>query len=148
MPCCDEAAVHLIKALGGEDVAKRVVGGTKWWQVRGVKGSVHMGYLEKHHLLFISVDAQWIAVKKDYQQAKRRRKQQEQQQGRPNEPSKSSASADVLPEDAEIEETEVEPVYRAEMDDMRCILYAHGGESSVAISDGIDLDASRRILLW
>lgn len=33
MACCDEAATHLIQALGGEDVCKRVVGGTKWWQV-------------------------------------------------------------------------------------------------------------------
>lgn len=38
--CCDIAATHLIKALGGEEMAKRVVGGTKWWQVRGVRGYV------------------------------------------------------------------------------------------------------------
>ena len=38
MPCCDEAASYLIKAMGGEEVTKRVVGGTKWWQVRGLKG--------------------------------------------------------------------------------------------------------------
>lgn len=37
---CDEAATYLIKALGGEDVARQVVGGVKWWQVRGVNGSV------------------------------------------------------------------------------------------------------------
>lgn len=35
MTCCDDAATYLIEALGGEDVAKRVVGGVKWWQVRG-----------------------------------------------------------------------------------------------------------------
>ena len=40
MSCCNEAATYLIKALGGEEVTKRVVGGTKWWQVRGVKGCV------------------------------------------------------------------------------------------------------------
>lgn len=40
MSCCDEAAKYLIKALGGEEFTKRVVGGTKWWQVRGVKGCV------------------------------------------------------------------------------------------------------------
>lgn len=40
MSCCDEAARYLIKALGGEEVAKQVVGGTKWWQVRGVPGHV------------------------------------------------------------------------------------------------------------
>ena len=36
--CCDEAALHLIQALGGEEHAKRIVGGTKWWQVRGIPG--------------------------------------------------------------------------------------------------------------
>lgn len=40
MPSCDEAAVYLVKALGGEEEARRVVGGVKWWQVRGVSGSV------------------------------------------------------------------------------------------------------------
>jgi hypothetical protein len=40
MTTCEEAAVYLIKALGGVDVCNRVVGGTKWWQVRGVKGYV------------------------------------------------------------------------------------------------------------
>jgi hypothetical protein len=38
LSCCDDAADYLIKALGGEEVAKRVAGGTKWWQVRGLKG--------------------------------------------------------------------------------------------------------------
>jgi hypothetical protein len=27
---CEEAAPYLIKALGGEDVAKRLIGGVKW----------------------------------------------------------------------------------------------------------------------
>ena len=30
--CCDEAANHLISVLGGEERAKKIVGGTKWWQ--------------------------------------------------------------------------------------------------------------------
>ena len=38
MSCCDEAAKHLIKALGGEEMTKKTVGGTKWWQVRGFNG--------------------------------------------------------------------------------------------------------------
>ena len=38
MSCCDQAADYLIDALGGEAVTKRVVGGTKWWQVRGING--------------------------------------------------------------------------------------------------------------
>ncbi|KAG5647060.1 hypothetical protein DXG03_001430 [Asterophora parasitica] len=57
MSSCDDAAKHLIAALGGEEAARRVVGGVKWWQVRGIDG----------------VDAQWITTKKDWQEAKRRR---------------------------------------------------------------------------
>ncbi|EEB88684.1 hypothetical protein MPER_13338, partial [Moniliophthora perniciosa FA553] len=38
-----------------------VVGGVKWWQVRGVNG----------------VDAQWITAKKDWREAKRRYKEQD-----------------------------------------------------------------------
>jgi hypothetical protein len=40
MSSCDEAAKYLIKAFGGEDAARRVVGGVKWWQVRGINGWV------------------------------------------------------------------------------------------------------------
>ncbi|KAF8161335.1 hypothetical protein B0H34DRAFT_796140 [Crassisporium funariophilum] len=64
MSTCEEAASFLIKALGGEEIARRLVGGVKWWQVRGVNG----------------VDAQWITAKKDWQEAKRRHKQREQKQ--------------------------------------------------------------------
>lgn len=32
--CCEEAARVLVRALGGEDEARRVVGGVRWWQVR------------------------------------------------------------------------------------------------------------------
>lgn len=38
MSCCDAAATYLIRVLGGEEVAKRVIGGVKWWQVRGLEG--------------------------------------------------------------------------------------------------------------
>lgn len=41
MSCCDDAATFLIEALGGEEVCKRVIGGTKWWQVRGIRGYVN-----------------------------------------------------------------------------------------------------------
>ncbi|KEP50818.1 putative lipase/esterase from carbohydrate esterase family CE10 protein [Rhizoctonia solani 123E] len=58
---CDEAAPLLIQALGGPEAARQVAGGTKWWQVRGVKG----------------VDAQWVAVKRDWREAERRRKQRQ-----------------------------------------------------------------------
>ncbi|KAJ7782646.1 hypothetical protein B0H16DRAFT_1493861 [Mycena metata] len=88
MSCCDEAAQYLITALGGEDAARKVVGGCKWWQVRGVPG----------------VDAQWITARKDWQEAKK------QPPGRPQ----VDPEADSAP-------------YEEYMDEMRCILYSHGG---------------------
>ena len=45
---CDEAATHLIKAFRGEDVMKRIVGGTKWWQVRGIRGHVYIFLIIGH----------------------------------------------------------------------------------------------------
>ncbi|QRW25189.1 carbohydrate esterase family 10 protein [Rhizoctonia solani] len=55
LECCDAAAPLLLQALGGPEA----VGGSKWWQVRGVRG----------------VDAQWVAVKRDWRDAEKRRKQ-------------------------------------------------------------------------
>ncbi|OJT01964.1 AB hydrolase superfamily protein C4A8.06c [Trametes pubescens] len=99
MSCCDDAAKYLIKALGGEEVTKRVVGGTKWWQVRGLKG----------------VDGEWIVAKKDWQEAKRRQKARE-------------STSDGGPSlDASQPSQEMPATYQPEMDEMRCILYAHGG---------------------
>ncbi|THV06225.1 alpha/beta-hydrolase [Dendrothele bispora CBS 962.96] len=102
MSCCDEAAGYLVKALGGEDVARKVVGGVKWWQVRAVSG----------------VDAEWITAKKDWQEAKRRYKMQEKMKEkggkRPN--AVENNLNDELKQD-----------YEQDMDMMRCILYCHGG---------------------
>ncbi|TFK50945.1 alpha/beta-hydrolase [Heliocybe sulcata] len=109
MSTCEEAATHLIKALGGEDVAKRVVGGTKWWQVRGVKG----------------VNCEWIVAKKDWQEAKKRHKayqkaQQEKANGSPKE-------NQIDPPSNESESSEDDDKYDPDMDAMRCILWFHGG---------------------
>ncbi|KAI0776295.1 alpha/beta-hydrolase [Trametes elegans] len=99
MSCCDDAATYLIKALGGEDVTKRVVGGVKWWQVRGLKG----------------VDGEWIVAKKDWQEVKRKQKAREQ-------------STDGAPSlDGGNPSQDSPATYQPEMDEMRCILYAHGG---------------------
>ncbi|CAE6373167.1 unnamed protein product [Rhizoctonia solani] len=57
LECCDAAAPLLLQALGGPEA----VGGSKWWQVRGVRG----------------VDAQWVAVKRDWRDAEKRRKQRQ-----------------------------------------------------------------------
>ena len=52
---CEEAASYLIKALGGEDVAKRLIGGVKWWQVRGVNGSAFIICDLEHGLICFTV---------------------------------------------------------------------------------------------
>ncbi|KAF8317651.1 alpha/beta-hydrolase [Clavulina sp. PMI_390] len=56
--CCDAAAPILIAALGGEERAKEITGGTRWWQVRGIAG----------------VDANWVANKKEWNKAERERR--------------------------------------------------------------------------
>ncbi|KAG7449721.1 alpha/beta-hydrolase [Guyanagaster necrorhizus] len=93
--CCDDAATYLVQALGGEELARRVVGGVKWWQVRGISG----------------VDCQWITAKKDWREAKRRYKMQQK------------TKSDVDP----VQETGEATTYDKDMDEMRCILYLHGG---------------------
>lgn len=67
----------------------------------------------KVQLQITSVDAQWITAKKDWQEAKRRYKMQQKAEGR---------SAESAPEDASDSGR-----YQERMDEMRCILYAHGG---------------------
>ncbi|KAI9452278.1 Alpha/Beta hydrolase protein [Lactarius psammicola] len=131
--CCAEAARVLIRALGGENEARRVVGGVRWWQVRpGDRG----------------IDAEWIMDKRDWKEAKRREKaaaaaEKTQTQTRtggvgesgsgspgagastspPLSPSSSSSGAHV-PASADDAEASA---YRPEMDEMRCLLWAHGG---------------------
>ncbi|KAL0955799.1 hypothetical protein HGRIS_002008 [Hohenbuehelia grisea] len=100
--CCEEAAGYLVQAFGGEEMARRVVGGVKWWQVRGING----------------VDGQWIAAKKDWREAKRRHKMQEKMKHA--EPPHASGNA-PLSQDQE------NGVYEEDLDEMRCILYSHGG---------------------
>ncbi|GJE91355.1 alpha/beta hydrolase [Phanerochaete sordida] len=115
MSSCDEAARILIQAFGGEEMTKKIVGGTKWWQVRGVKG----------------VDAEWIAAKKDWREAKRRYKAaQERERQSSGEHSRAPTTA---PSEASSQPSQngvpadSSPHYQPEMDEMRCILYAHGG---------------------
>lgn len=105
--CCDEAAAYLIEALGGEDHAKRIVGGTKWWQVRGIPG----------------IDAEWITSKKDLQQDKKRRTQSKENGATcPSVPPTKDATASPQTSNPEASST-----YHKDMDELRCILYAHGG---------------------
>ncbi|KAF5326623.1 hypothetical protein D9611_000275 [Ephemerocybe angulata] len=100
MSSCDQAASLLIQVLGGEEFCRQLVGGIKWWQVRGVNG----------------VDGQWIVAKKDWKEAKRRDKQRRESQP-PQERKESTSTSGE--EDNE--------TYNKDMDAMRCILFLHGG---------------------
>ncbi|GLB37690.1 putative alpha beta-hydrolase [Lyophyllum shimeji] len=102
MSSCDEAAKYLITALGGEETARRVVGGVKWWQVRGING----------------VDAQWITAKKDWEEAKRRHKMQEKAKGADPTPTSADASSEKVGSNGS---------YQTYMDGTPCMLYSHGG---------------------
>ncbi|KXN87458.1 AB hydrolase superfamily protein C4A8.06c [Leucoagaricus sp. SymC.cos] len=103
LSCCDDAAKILVNVLGGEHKAREIVGGVKWWQVRGIEG----------------VDAQWITAKKDWREAKRRRKMCEAQSSH-----NATASPGLEPQS---EPSNDDGTYEKHMDEMRCILYLHGG---------------------
>lgn len=69
-----------------------------------------------------SVDAQWIVAKKDYEKAKKQKKELERLEKTKGKARQSSQS--------ESDNIEEEPAdYQPEMDQMRCILYFHGGTS-------------------
>ncbi|KAL7422038.1 hypothetical protein Q5752_003811 [Cryptotrichosporon argae] len=104
------AADHLITALGGEDMAYKVAGGSKWWQVRAGPG----------------VEAEWIVLKrewKSYVEEKergkdrvvegegKRRDEQEDETGLMDKNGGQDDKGEFLPE----------------MDKLRCMFYIHGG---------------------
>lgn len=71
MECCNKAADILINWFGPEQL-KTVVGGERWWQVRGLDG----------------IQGEWIAMKRDWEQlrrAEKRKKAPEQGQGQASE---------------------------------------------------------------
>lgn len=51
-PSLQSAAEYMVTAFGGEEMAFKVAGGTKWWQVRAGQG----------------VEAEWIVMKKDWKE--------------------------------------------------------------------------------
>lgn len=116
---CEEATPYLIKALGGEQVAKRLIGGVKWWQVRGVNGSATLCTTwSMFPDIFYRVDAQWITAKKDWKESKRKHKLQ-----------REKGSTDSSSGGPEAGDAKNEAVYDKDMDASRCILYFHGGEN-------------------
>jgi len=74
------------------------------------------------------VDSQWIVAKKDWREAKKRYKEQERRKsGRTSNDQNNPGT----PDDSEGAEPETEDHesnnYHQDMDEMRCILYLHGG---------------------
>lgn len=131
---------------------KRVVGGTKWWQVRGIRGYVTFPFNLSSSLTpaFYRLDAEWISTKKDWQDAKRRAKERQGSDTLPQEHTRECPEPqdpilnDVVFElplngeaghpsaDSNDKETSRDSAeYQPEMDGMRCILYAHGGMATL-----------------
>ena len=105
MSCCDEAAQILIAALGGEEMTKKIAGGTRWWQVRGIAG----------------VEANWVANKKEWNKAERQHPASDTRSRSPP----SNPSIDGHDGGADKNDR-----YTPELDPMRCMLYFHGGMDS------------------
>ena len=61
MASCNQAAAMLIEYFGEKDL-KELVGGSRWWQVRGLKG----------------VQGEWIAMKQDWKRAEKVEKKEEE----------------------------------------------------------------------
>jgi Cytochrome C oxidase subunit II, periplasmic domain len=132
MSCCDQAAEYLITALGGEEVAIRVVGGVKWCQVRGVNGCV------PEHMSFA-----YFILSKSALTLNRLLPGEMQRKGESRD--KSSENHDTPNPDASQADT---GVYEKEMDEMRRILYSHGGLSTVYNDRDQHLNSSCRRLLF
>ena len=81
----------------------------------------------------MSVDAEWIVAKKDYQEAKKKQKARETSGSPPQENGDASQ--------------EMPPQYQPEMDEMRCVLYAHGGRLRCFVVLLRVLIVNRRLLL-
>ena len=92
--------------LGGEDMAKKIVGGTRWWQVRGLEG----------------IPVEWIAVRKDIEAQKRRRKAGAPPLSR----SATQRNVSEAPEPSTVEGQPPEPhEYSKDMEGTPCLLYVH-----------------------
>lgn len=180
MSSCDEAAIYLIKAFRGEEVMKRVVGGTKWWQVRGIRGYVFQVIFfipriaaweaSPSNLCRGRLDAEWISAKKHWQDVQRRANEQGSLANpRQNDSTEGlglrntsleRATSTAFPESESEENHESQPApsnnepsrdsgsYQPEMDDMRCILYSHGGTNTPLSFPSFSNSDPRGLLFW
>jgi hypothetical protein len=76
-------------------------------------------YLPDLIIFYGSIDAQWIVAKKDWREAKKRYKEQE------GKSYLNTTGNGISVDNLNVSEEPGE--YQKDMDDMRCILYAHGG---------------------
>lgn len=82
----------------------------------------------------VSVDAEWIVAEKDWQEAKKKQKAR-------------GLSMETPAVDGGNAHQELPPQYQPEMDEMRCILYAHGGTlANSCLGSLVSIEPYRRIL--
>lgn len=101
------AADYLVKAFGGEEMAFKIAGGSKWWQVRAGAG----------------VEAEWIVMRKDFKEYERGEKERKRSMG----PEGGSGSGSRTPKEGKgkgKESVGSEPEVDAEEDE--CELTASG----------------------
>lgn len=81
-----------------------------------------------HPVSHRSVDSQWIVAKKDWKEAKKRSKEQEKRNDSKTRDdlhgTGNSSSNDYIGRESDDREPDT---YHQDMDEMRCILYCHGG---------------------
>lgn len=91
----------------------------------GVSKGVYPFYLSRstrfNDCFGFRVDSQWIVAKKDWREAKKRSKEQGQHKDRKQNASEKTNGSAFTDDDPD------SGAYQEEMDEMRCILYAHGG---------------------
>lgn len=92
---------------------------------QGVKISAPVNQESFTHSSLSSIDAEWITARKDYQEAKKRSKAKHKENSNTEIP--TSESDTLTPSGLVASSSNESNIYNEEMDEMRCILYAHGG---------------------
>ena len=90
---------------------------------------------------YSSVDGEWIVAKKDWEEAKKRAKSKERRdksKERKEQERKKSVPQAAAADSASTDDTS-ESGYTPEMDEQRCILYFHGGESHIGFNTCVTL---------
>lgn len=111
---CNEAATYIIEALGGPELCKKLTGGVRWWQVRGLQG----------------IDANWVVTKKDIESLRKDSRQKRKDSKKEDEEALNSNvnHAHGKKGSATTPDRDDSATYATEMDSMPCMYYLHGGE--------------------